>query len=655
MRLVTVATCALNQWAMDIQGNTERVITSILEAKSKGARLRLGPELELSGYGCEDHFLEPDLVTHCWEALALVIDSGACEDIICDIGMPVLHKSVLYNCRVLVTGTRVLLIRPKLYLCDDGNYREGRHFTRWSKLNKTESFFLPEKVARGTRGQKHCPIGDAVLQVGDIRIASETCEELFTPRSPHIQYSLADVHIITNGSGSHHTLRKLDKRLGLICGAVSRCGGVYMYSNLKGCDGSRVVYDGVPIVAMNNDLLVQGSQFTDLDEVEVVTATVDIDQVITYRSSTQSRNLQADASDSLETVHVEFSLVRSDYSAETSPTTPISANILDPMEEIARGPAIWLWDYLRRSSGNGFLIPLSGGADSAAVLAICGNMCKIVVQNIKMGDRAVLSEARRIAQKDDEWVPQSANELANCLLHTCYMSTESNSAKTRGLAKSLAEEVGSFHLSLPIDTIVTSLVNLFSSLTGKVPRFESRGGTRTEDLALQNIQARLRMVISYMMAQLLPWTRGKTNSWLLVLSTANVDEALRGYMTKYDCSSGDLNPIGAISKTDLKKFLQWASTKLQYPTLEEIGKAKPSAELRPTEDGEEQVDETEMGMTYEELSIFGRLRKLSKCGPVSMFEVLLRRWSHLNPEIVATKVSVDSIIAFLLLLENAPN
>ena len=117
-----------------------------------------------------------------------------------------------------------------------------------------------------------------------------------------------------------------------------------MYSNLKGCDGSRVVYDGVPIVAMNNDLLVQGSQFTDLDEVEVVTATVDIDQVITYRSSTQSRNLQADASDSLETVHVEFSLVRSDYSAETSPTTPISANILDPMEEIARGPAIWLWD-----------------------------------------------------------------------------------------------------------------------------------------------------------------------------------------------------------------------------------------------------------------------------------------------------------------------
>ncbi|CAN0027958.1 unnamed protein product, partial [Choristocarpus tenellus] len=55
------------------------------------------------------------------------------------------------------------------------------------------------------------------------------------------------------------------------------------------------------------------------------------------------------------------------------------------------------------------------------------------------------------------------------------------------------------------------------------------------------------MVISYLLAQLLPWVRGQ-EGYLLVLGSANVDEALRGYMTKYDCSSADLNPIGAISK-----------------------------------------------------------------------------------------------------------
>lgn len=49
--------------------------------------------------------------------------------------------------------------------------------------------------------------------------------------------------------------------------------------------------------------------------------------------------------------------------------------------------------------------------------------------------------------------------------------------------------------------------------------------------------------------------------FLLVLSSANVDEAIRGYFTKYDCSSGDLNPIGGISKTDLKRFIVYAGEK----------------------------------------------------------------------------------------------
>lgn len=57
------------------------------------------------------------------------------------------------------------------------------------------------------------------------------------------------------------------------------------------------------------------------------------------------------------------------------------------------------------------------------------------------------------------------------------------------------------------------------------------GGTQTENLALQNIQARIRMVIAYMLASLLPWVRSKPG-YLLVLGSANVDEGLRGYLTK---------------------------------------------------------------------------------------------------------------------------
>ena len=51
MKLVTLATCNLNQWALDFQGNLERILASIEDAKNKGARYRLGPELEITGYG----------------------------------------------------------------------------------------------------------------------------------------------------------------------------------------------------------------------------------------------------------------------------------------------------------------------------------------------------------------------------------------------------------------------------------------------------------------------------------------------------------------------------------------------------------------------------------------------------------------------------
>jgi predicted amidohydrolase len=49
--LITLATCALNQWALDFEGNLQRIKKSIIKAKEAGATLRVGPELEIPGYG----------------------------------------------------------------------------------------------------------------------------------------------------------------------------------------------------------------------------------------------------------------------------------------------------------------------------------------------------------------------------------------------------------------------------------------------------------------------------------------------------------------------------------------------------------------------------------------------------------------------------
>merc|ERR1711920_566790 len=109
------------------------------------------------------------------------------------------------------------------------------------------------------------------------------------------------------------------------------------------------------------------------------------------------------------------------------------------------------------------------------------------------------------------------------------------------------------------------------------PKME--GGTWMENIALQNIQARSRMVMNYFLAQLMPWaTDGDTSrgGQLLVLGSANVDEALRGYYTKYDCSAADINPIGGINKRDLKAFLEWAAKNRGIGILEDVANATPT-------------------------------------------------------------------------------
>lgn len=64
------------------------------------------------------------------------------------------------------------------------------------------------------------------------------------------------------------------------------------------------------------------------------------------------------------------------------------------------------------------------------------------------------------------------------------------------------------------------------------------------------------MILAYLMGGLIP-EHVKKNGFLLVVGSANLDEGLRGYFTKYDCSSADINPIGSISKTDIRKYLKW--------------------------------------------------------------------------------------------------
>jgi NAD+ synthase (glutamine-hydrolysing) len=86
-------------------------------------------------------------------------------------------------------------------------------------------------------------------------------------------------------------------------------------------------------------------------------------------------------------------------------------------------------------------------------------------------------------------------------------------------------------------------------------------------------------------------------------------------------------------------MLGWADKQLGLSVLNDILNIKPTAELTPLVNGEiAQNDEEEMGMTYSELSDYGKLRKISRFGPVSMFNHLLCLWPSLSPSTICSKV-----------------
>ena len=159
-----VATCNLNQWALDFDGNLERVIESIRQAKEKSATFRLGPELEICGYSCEDHFKELDTYWHSEQSLAAILESDVTDGILCDIGMPLIHDGVRYNCRVFVLNRRILLIRPKAFLANDGNYHEPRFFTSWKRRHGQLYEHHLSDVLKQVTGQEKVPIGMGVIR-----------------------------------------------------------------------------------------------------------------------------------------------------------------------------------------------------------------------------------------------------------------------------------------------------------------------------------------------------------------------------------------------------------------------------------------------------------------------------------------------------------
>ncbi|KAI0734335.1 carbon-nitrogen hydrolase [Irpex lacteus] len=352
-----------------------------------------------------------------------------------------------------------------MWLANNGNYRELRYFTPWQKHRQVEDHYLP-RIVHSATGQTKLPFGDAVVSTVDTCFGVEMCEELFTQASPHILMGLDGVEIFTNSSGSHHELRKLYRRIELIKEATLKLGCIYLYANQQGCDGDRLYYDGCALIVVNGKVVAQGSQFS-LNDVEVVTATVDLEDVRAHRA-VSSRSMQAAAAERYERIKVDFALSGGNFDSIKDLDDLVlhdwEPKYHRPEEEIAFGHGVL---------AVGLPTPIPGGMDSCATATIVFSICRLVSEASQRGDQRVIADARRIAgePEDTQWVPTDPRDLANKIFHTCYMGTENSSVETRKRAKELAEAIGSYHTDLNMDSLVTAVRNLFAYVTGGKPVF----------------------------------------------------------------------------------------------------------------------------------------------------------------------------------------
>src|SRR5690606_6715289 len=188
------------------------------------------------------------------------------------------------------------------------------------------------------------------------------------------------------------------------------------------------------------------------------------------------------------------------------------------------------------------------------------------------------------------------------LLTCVYQSTSNSSERTFNAARELAESIGAQFHHWGIDEEV-------STYTGKVEKAIGRELTwQTDDISLQNIQARARSPIIWMLANI---------QGAILITTSNRSEGDVGYATMDGDTSGSLAPIAGLTKTFLLKWLKWAEEHLGHTGLSRINNLEPTAELRPPE--RLQTDERDL-MPYPILAEIEILAIRDRKSPKQVFD-----------------------------------
>lgn len=600
MTTYNVAACALNQTALDWDKNFENLKLALEEARAAELRFVCFPELCISGYGCEDAFWSPDVQRLSLQVLTELLPHTI--GLACSIGLPLLVDGALYSAAAVCANGRLYGCSLKRYLAGDDVYFEPRWTGRADqgelalgdgRVNYERRWFRP--WAAGARslieyqGQK-VPVGDLVYSFGGITLGLEICEEAWVTDRPAKRLSTEGVGIILNPSASHFTLGKVQRRREMISAASRDFNAVYLYANLLGNDSGRLIFDGHAEVAENGiskscaPRLSFRERSWALAALELPTAKESARRDVECPSFEPSRTIVA---------------VSRSAAWETKGELRY--------EELCHAEALGLFDYMRKSRSNGFVVSLSGGADSATVSYLSALAFRFAEAELGLDGVALRTSAP---------VASSLDELVRSNLTCVYQATENSSETTKVAAETLASALGATFLAFDVDPIVKQYLGLLASAPTNVG-LPSHLTWSEHDVPLQNIQTRVRGPSVWMIANI-------RNA--LLLATSNRSEAAVGYATMDGDTCGGLSPIAGLDKVFIRKFLRWAETTGPlgfgpFGPLRAVNVLEPTAELRPP--SAQQTDEGDL-MPYDVLDAIERAFLVRRMSPAQIAEELPR-------------------------------
>lgn len=573
MKIVKIAGSCLNQTPLDFRGNIRNIIAAIDEARLREVSILCLPELAISGYGCEDAFFSEYVTESSLEALEKI--AAVCEDMVVCVGLPVVVENSLYNTVAMIFDGEIVGLVPKQELAGDGIYYEPRWFKRWKKGEVID--FKWKRIT--------CEFGDLTFEIDGVRIGFEICEDAWNGQRPAQTHYLNNVDIILNPSASNFAFGKTHTRAALVSETSRAYSCTYVYSNLLGNEAGRIIFDGEILIAQGGKLLARNERFS-FKDYQILAITVD---VLALRTK-KKKSFNFEYEPPLALFDMEATLLDA-----ISEPLPELAPYESKEEEFLCAETLGLFDYMRKSRSRGFALSLSGGADSSACAVLCAKTFERAEE--ELGKKKLLE---RLAYANLNPKKSIVRQMLTCV----YQATDNSGEKTLESAIKLAEELDATFYQWQVEDIHQAYINLAEQSLGRPLSWDK------DDIALQNIQARLRAPGIWMIANVF-------NS--LLLTTSNRSEAAVGYATMDGDTAGGLAPLAGVDKAYLRKWLLWAEKALPLPALRYVNQMQPTAELRPSEFL--QTDEDDL-MPYPILDSIQKLAVIEYRSPVECFTIL---------------------------------